>query len=146
MVGTLNLYLDSELSYTWHQLSLLAAKAAGHGVHHTRTICTWIHQFLSHGKLPLHRYGCYHSSILQDEDFKQSIQLHLQGIAKDGYVCAQDIVDCVTMPEMQEQLGTRWTGISIHMARCWLHNMEWQYGKKRTGMYIDGHEHEDVVK
>ncbi|KIJ31364.1 hypothetical protein M422DRAFT_186136, partial [Sphaerobolus stellatus SS14] len=25
------------------------------------------------------------------------------------------------------------------------HKLEWQYGKKHNGMYIDGHEREDVV-
>ncbi|KAF8573614.1 hypothetical protein K439DRAFT_1624948 [Ramaria rubella] len=34
MVGTLNLYLDPELSYSWREASLLAAKAAGCGVKH----------------------------------------------------------------------------------------------------------------
>ena len=31
MLGTLNLYLDPEASYTWHQAYLIAAKVQGHG-------------------------------------------------------------------------------------------------------------------
>jgi len=31
MAGVLNLYLDSELSYTWHQASMIVAKSQGHG-------------------------------------------------------------------------------------------------------------------
>ena len=31
MVGTLNIYLDPELSYTWREASLLVVKARGHG-------------------------------------------------------------------------------------------------------------------
>jgi len=57
MVGTLNLYLDTELSFTWRQASVLASKAAGHGLKHAHNLHAWIHQYLSNGKLPLHQYG-----------------------------------------------------------------------------------------
>jgi hypothetical protein len=30
-------------------------------------------------------------------------------------------------------------------ARRWLHKLSWGYQQKKNGMYIDGHEHEDVV-
>lgn len=65
MLGMLNLYLDPELSYTWRQASLLASKAAGHGMNHARNLRTWMLRFLNSGKLPLHRYGTFHSSILE---------------------------------------------------------------------------------
>ena len=88
MVGTLNLYLDPQLAYTWRKASLIASKSQGHGVTHTRNLCTWIHQYLGSKRLPVHQYqhGKMHSSVLQDEDFSQSIHLHLQQIAKDGYI------------------------------------------------------------
>ncbi|KAJ7433379.1 hypothetical protein B0H11DRAFT_2259444 [Mycena galericulata] len=31
------------------------------------------------------------------------------------------------------------------VAQRWLKKLDWRYGKKKTGMYIDGHEREDVV-
>ena len=48
-------------------------------------------------------------------------------------------------PEMKQYLGiksgiTKWTGWQ------WLHAMGWRYGKATKGMYIDGHECEDVVE
>jgi len=67
-------------------------------------------------------------------------------IAKNGYICAQDIVDYVATPEVQQRLGTRARGIHIQTAQQWLHKLSWQYRQKRKGMYIDGHEHEDVVE
>ena len=90
-----------------------------------------------------------HSSVLQDEDFSQSIQLHLQQIAKDGYIRAQDIVNFMETPEMQtklDQIGSRKKKISLCTAQHWLHMMGWCYGRKKNGMYIDGHKHEDVVE
>jgi hypothetical protein len=55
-------------------------------------------------------------SILEDKDFLQAIQLHLQAIAKDGYIQAQDIIEFVSQPEMQSKLeafGVKKKGISI---------------------------------
>jgi hypothetical protein len=73
MVATLNFYLNPELSYLWRELLVLAAKAMGHGVNHARNLWKWIKDFLHSRKLPLHRYGTYHSSILEDEDFCRDI-------------------------------------------------------------------------
>lgn len=147
MAGTLNLYLDPMLSFSWRECSLLAAKAAGHGVYHARNIRTWIQQYLTTQKLPLHRYGTFHSSILEDEDLAQDIQLHLIEIAKKGYIRAQDVVDYITTPEVQERLGTTGNarGITVRTAQRWLKKLKWRYAKKKNGMYIDGHEREDVV-
>ena len=77
MVATLNFYLDAELSYSWRESSILAAKAVGHGVMHARNLRKWIKTYLHSEKLPLHCYGTYHSSIFDDEDFWRDIQLHL---------------------------------------------------------------------
>ena len=144
MIGALNLYLDPTLSYGWRESSVLAANASGHGVYHARCIRQWIHRFLMFGKLPLHQYG-YSKSVLEDEDFSQTIQLHLQERAKDGYIRAEDIVDFLSSPEMQEQFPEKKIKITIRTAQRWLHNLEWRYGKKHNGMYVDGHEREDVV-
>lgn len=108
MVGTLNLYLDPQLSYSWREASIIAAKAAGRGLNHAQNLCHWILQYLNDSKkLPLHQYGTYQSSILEDKDFACNIQLHLLEIGKKGYICAQDIVDYVVTPEVQTQLGTK---------------------------------------
>ena len=85
------------------------------------------------------------SCILKDEDFAQDIQLHLLEISKGGYVRAQDVVDYIDRPEVQERLGKK-TKISLRTAQRWLKKLSWRYGRKRNGMYIDGHEREDVVK
>ena len=137
MVGTLNLYLNPQLSYTWHKASLIALKSQGHGANHAWNLCPWIHQYLGSKRLPVHRYGKLHSSVLQDEDFSQSIQLHLQQIAKNGYIRAQDIVDFMETPEMQKKLdeiGSRKKKISLCMAQHWLHAMGWWYGRKKNGI------------
>lgn len=150
MVGTLNLYLDPELTYTWHEASLVIAKSLGMGVKndskHACSIHTWIHCFLATRKLPCHHHGQYSVSILDHEDFTHNIQLHLMEMAKDSYICAQDVVDYVATPAMQQKLGSKARGISLQTARRWLKKLDWRYGWKKKGMYIDEHEREDVVK
>ncbi|KIJ40465.1 hypothetical protein M422DRAFT_256721 [Sphaerobolus stellatus SS14] len=80
-----------------------------------------------------------------DEDFSQTIQLHLQERANDGYIRAEDIVDFLSSPEMQKQFPEKKIKITICTAQRWLHKLEWQYRKKYNSMYIDEHEWEDVV-
>src|SRR5882762_10747847 len=48
MVGTINLYMDLELLYTWHEAPLIIAKSQGQGPNHAQNLCTWIHRFLHH--------------------------------------------------------------------------------------------------
>jgi hypothetical protein len=67
-------------------------------------------------------------------------------IAKESYIKAQDIVDYIATPQMQEKLGAKKTGISLRTAQQWLQRLDWRYSRKKNGMYIDGHEREDVVK
>ena len=117
MVGAINLYMSSELLYTWWEASLVVSKSQGQGPNHAWNIHTWIHCYLHHQKLPLHRYGTFSSSILNDEDFTQRIQLHLLEVSKNGHVYAQDIVDYVSQPEVQESLGMKKRkGRALHWA------------------------------
>lgn len=54
IVGTLNLYLNPQLSYTWCEASLITSKSQGHGINHAQNLHTWIHQYLGSKKLPVH--------------------------------------------------------------------------------------------
>ena len=88
------------------------------------------------------------SPILVDEDIASQIQLYLSEHAKKGFIKAQDVVEIFAGPEIQEQLhklGIERTKISEHTGREWLRKFGWWYGKKKNGMYLDGHEREDVV-
>ena len=58
----------------------------------------WMHAFLANrDHLPRNIYGTWNSSKLDDEDFAQAIQLHLQSLGP--YIRAQDAVDFVKRPE-----------------------------------------------
>jgi len=103
-------------------------------------------------KRPLHKIGPYASSLLDDEDFSLAIKLHLQAVAeKDGHFRANTIVDYVASPEMQATLEEKGVPlqeciISVWTARRWLKTLDYRFGRRKNGMYVDGHEHDDVVK
>ncbi|KIJ55780.1 hypothetical protein M422DRAFT_240405 [Sphaerobolus stellatus SS14] len=88
--------------------SVLPARAANRGTTFARNVRQWIHSYLRTGKLPMHRYGRFHSSILEDEDFKEAIQFRLMEKCKEGCIRAQDVVDIVASAEMQAMLGDKY--------------------------------------
>ena len=150
MLGTIKLWINPQLDYTWRRSSLIMAMSLGRGVNFARSIRTWVHHFLRTGNLPLHHYGRFHSSVLEDEDFSQGLQLHLLEVSKSKrMVCAQDIVDYIASGEVQDHLtrenGGKPVTISIRTGQRWLTKLSWRYSRVQKGMYVDGHEREDVV-
>lgn len=148
MIGVLNLFLDPDLPYTWRKASIIVAKAQGQGSSRARSIRAWILDFVREGTLPLHSYGYTRKTVLEDEEVLQEVQRELSERAKVGFVKAEDICDIVASEKFQTlfiRLGIRKPGISLSTAKRWLAKMNWRYSKTKTGMYIDGHEREDVV-
>jgi len=77
MTATLNLYFNPVLKFRWQEASLLAARSFDCGPAFVRSLRHWIHSYLHHGKLPTHGYGQFCSSLLEDENVKEQIQLEL---------------------------------------------------------------------
>jgi hypothetical protein len=50
------------------------------------------------------------------------------------------------MQERLEKAGVKKKTICQCTAQHWLHNMGWQYGCLKNGMYIDGHKRPDIVE
>jgi hypothetical protein len=100
-------------------------------------------------ELPLHCLGRTKWTALEDEDIAREIKLQLTENDTGKYLKASDVVDIVASPEIQEimrQKGIVKPSIVEHTARRWLAGLGWRYGKLKNGMYIDGHEREDVVE
>lgn len=90
----------------------------------------------------MHKYGQWNSLVLEDEDLRQEICLHLQ--SKGKYVCAMDIVHFLNTPEMKEKFNLK-KSISERTVQRWMHKMGYRWKKEPKGQYKDGHEREDVV-
>jgi len=78
----------------------------------------------------------------------KEIQEELSKKSRAGFIKAQDICDIVASEKFQDlflQLGIHKPSISLTMAQRWLVKLKWCYTKAKNGMYIDGHERDDVV-
>ncbi|KAF7333551.1 hypothetical protein MSAN_02420000 [Mycena sanguinolenta] len=92
--------------------------------------------------LPTSEYGKFNSSVLEDEDLAQEIHLHLQELGP--FISAQDVVNYMSSDEMKTRLNLK-HGISLRTAQRWMKRTEYRWKAEPKGMYIDGHEREDVV-
>ena len=129
--------------------SEIAAKMQGRGTSYARRIRAWGIDFLKSGTLPLHQLNRKRGTIIDDEDIAEEIKTRMTEKAGKGFLKAQDVVDIVESPELQEVLalkGISKPSISLKTALCWLEKLGWSYGKLKNGMYLDGHKRSDVVE
>jgi hypothetical protein len=86
--------------------------------------------------------------VLEDNDVLQEIQEELAEKAKGGIIKAEDVCEIVVSEKIQTlfaRLGVHKPGISKTTAQRWLAKLKWRYSKKKNGMYIDGHERDNIV-
>jgi hypothetical protein len=149
ILGLINLFLDEELGYTWRKASLVVAKSQSHSVARARSIRLWALSFLQTRDLPHPKYSGTRSTVLQDEDVSHQIQTELAEKTERGSIKASDLVDVISSLKIQDHLklvGIDRPFISERTAHRWLGTLGWRYGRQKNGMYIDGHEREDVVQ
>jgi hypothetical protein len=82
---------------------LIVAHIQGSGEKHACNLRKWILDFVWVGELPFHRYGAASWSLLDHEDIKEAIQLHLQEHTKGGHITAKDVVEVVSTTELQSK-------------------------------------------
>ena len=149
MVGLLNIYTDQNLQYSWIRTSQVVAKMQGRGTDHARHIRDWTMAYLRRRDLPLHQLKWKRPTIVDDEDLAEEIRTQMKEKAGKGFLKAEDVVEIVASPEIQAifaQKGISKPTISISTALRWLEKLGWTYGKLKNGMYLDGHERDDVVE
>jgi hypothetical protein len=149
MVGLLNVYLNTDQKFSWIDASVLISKSQGRGLTHARNLRQWSLAYLRSRQLPLHQYGQAHWTILTNKDIAEILQSKVMEIAKKGYLKASDIVDIVAGPNVQAMLsniGICKPMITEQMARNWLQMLEWRYTQTWNGLYVDGHERDDIVQ
>ena len=148
MIGMLNLYLDPKLKSSWTDTSVIVVKIEGCSVNHECNPWEWILSFIQSGELPVCHLGQSRWNILDAEDLSQSLQTLLLSHTKGHYITAGDVVELVSGLVIQQkftQSRISCASISECTAHHWLQHLSWCYGAMCNGMYLDGHEHEDVV-
>ena len=81
---------DGAYHNKWMAASLDTARSSEHGVWFARRLREWCSTFIEEGdNLPVNVYGTWNKSQLDDENLKQEILTHLQGIGK--YISTMDL-------------------------------------------------------
>jgi hypothetical protein len=143
MQSFLQYFNDKDLGLNWTYASLLAAKGAGRGVFCAQQVRAWTLTFLSTHKLPIFGWHNIKSLLVEHEGLSQELQLHIQSLGK--FFTAMDVVCYIAQPDVMARLGIS-IAISERTACQWLNAMSYRFGKIKNGMYVDGHEREDIVR
>jgi hypothetical protein len=121
------MYTDPNNPCGWQDVSVRTAKAHEKGGWLAGRLREWARAYiLDQNDLPLNIYGTWSSSVLEDEDFKTELLLHLQSIGK--YVRAMDIVDYVKKPDVLVRLKLK-KPISLATAQRWMKHVGYQWSK-----------------
>ncbi|KAH9912604.1 uncharacterized protein B0H18DRAFT_889682, partial [Fomitopsis serialis] len=127
----------------WISASLQVAKGEGLGPWHARCVRRRAQAYVrDRNSLPHNLYGTWARCQLDDEDFRQELFLHLQGIGE--YVKAEDLVHYLDRPDVKERWNTKKT-ISLATAQRWMKRLGYRWKVTPKGQYSDGHERDDVV-
>jgi hypothetical protein len=87
--------------------------------------------------------------VLNDQSVANVIKEALGEKAKNGFLTAVDVMEVVLSPGIQEHLAQAriYRPLIVKSMACqWLGKLGWQHGRHQNRMYVDGHEHEDVVE
>ncbi|CAG8466374.1 16873_t:CDS:2 [Dentiscutata erythropus] len=127
------------------EASKIIADAAGKEVYHARCIRSWAHEYVMAHQIP---YSCrgHHTktwSFLWDEDILLQIKSYVQ---ENKW----NITPYMIMSQINEVLlpGLGFAPpptISLNTAKNYLKELGYVYERVKKGVYIDGHEREDVV-
>ena len=138
----------------WTKASILAAqsfkwdkpttnRAKNPGLKKANQLRKWLRDFIDdREEVPTCNWQTTGRSLIDDEDFVQEINAHLQTLGP--FFSAEDIQAFIGQPEMLTRLHRTKT-ISLATARRWLKKMGFRWTVNPKGQYVDGHEREDVV-
>ena len=112
-----------------------------------RCIMNWTKVYLDTLELPVSRQGKHQKtvSILQDEDAVAKIVEWLRSSSKVNH-CPEKLCSWINNELLPEVVGSEVRSISVRRVRDLMNSLGYKYGVWKKGVYIDGHEREDVVE
>lgn len=112
-----------------------------------RCILNWTSVFLETGQLPQSNQGKHRKtlSILSDEDISIQIREWL-ATAPKGSRNPEQLANWVNNTLLLQVNGHRNTHVSVRTIRNWMNTLGYKYGVWKKGVFIDGHERDDVVE
>jgi hypothetical protein len=127
---------SQEIARQWHE---------GEGTHFARRVRILARHYQIYEQLPTQSWGGYRGySILNDERMQSAAQDWLSKLPT-GEVSPSRFCRALT-DDILPHLGLNKDSVSERTARRWLVKLGWRRTRLKKGVYMDGHEREDVVK
>jgi hypothetical protein len=131
------------------EASRTAAQVLGpgkEGPNRCTMVRAWGKRFFDDGQLPPPVQGMHQKtvSMIDDEDVRSRSFEYLRS-QPFGKVSPQNFRGYLNEELLPEITGSP-SSVSIRTAQNWLHSLNFRFGEAKKGIYIDGHEREDVVK
>jgi hypothetical protein len=139
----LMLYVDPVHGKPWMDASLHIANLVGRGSYFARKLREWTRNYIDDRTcLPVNVYGTWSESLLDHEDLRQELNMHLQSVGK--YVTANNLMEYMARTDVKQRWKTK-RDISHSTAKRWMHELGYRWTFQPGGQYVDGHERLDVV-
>lgn len=128
---------SQEIARQWHE---------GEGVHFARQVRALARHYQLFEQLPVEKRGGDRGrSLFNDERVQVASRTYLSSLSS-GEVTPKQFVRALNQ-QILPSLGYRLKkDLSVRTARRWLVKLGWRHVRTRKGVYMDGHERDDVVK
>ena len=155
VLGFLKTQMSRKGGETREQMALYIARSHCRGLYFARKIIAWERSWLSSRHIEEGRKGCYAKtkSWLNDEGVQLAVREWLAGATEGeltGYRLARAVGKYLDSRRAQQALvecfGLEDNRIRARTARRWMKKMGFSYDEVKKGVYVDGHEREDVVR
>jgi len=135
--GLKRIAASTQIAEQWHE---------GQGVHFARQIRALARHYQKFEQLPVETQGNGGGrSLFNDEAVQRAARTYLTGL-HIGDVTPKDF-RCALNERILPTLGIMLeVGLSERTARRWLYKLGWRRTRLKRGVYMDGHEREDVKK
>ena len=157
VLGFLKIQMSRSKGETREQMALHIARSHGRGSYFARKIIAWECSWLRSRDIEEGRKGCCSKtkSWLNDEGVQLAVREWLAGATEDeltGYGLAKAVGRYLDSRRAEQalaecfQVGPGGNRIRARTARRWMKKMGFSYDEVKKGVYVDGHEREDVIR
>ena len=136
MKGSGRMAASQEIARQWHD---------GEGAHFARQVRVLARHYQIHEQLPDRNWGGYRGCSIFNDKRLQSAAVDWLSKLPTGEVSPIRFCKALT-EEILPSLGIGKDAVSERTARRWLVKLGWRRTRLKKGIYMDGHERNDVVK
>jgi len=113
----------------------------------SRMVRAWSKIFYDGQEFPPSRKGAHQKtvSLIDDEDVRADCLEYLRGLS-ESEVSPKSLLKFVNEELLPKYTGSPHSSICLRTAQNWLYVLNFRFQERKKGVYVDGHEREDVVE